>query len=124
MLTPYEFGRETGKLQARINREEVSKERIKQLAELLGIEERIGFEEGYRNGFEEVRVEEREARIDAAYLEMVEDEDPPWLPRAEELEAAEIELTARELEESQQAYREMVEDEYPIGYSIFSWLRD
>ncbi len=39
------------------------------------------------------------------------DEDPPWLPSAAEIEAAEIELTARELEESQQAYRDMVEDE-------------
>ena len=96
MLTPYEFGRQTGRLQARINRE-ISEERIAHLAEILAIEEPVSFAEGYKNGFEEKRIEEREARIDEAYLEMVEDEAPPWLPNAAELEADEVEAAAREI---------------------------
>ena len=78
MLTPYEFGRENGQLQARINHEEVSEERIKQLAELLAYKanEITEFAEGYRNGFAEAKAEP--------------DEDvPPWLPSAAELDEIE-----------------------------------
>jgi hypothetical protein len=145
MLTPCEIGRQIGRLQAKIHTE-ISEERIQHLAHILGIEEKIEFAEGYKNGFEEVRIEEREARIDETYRQMVEPEDSfaqpytefegagtdipnrycpdcgealeeghdcslPWIPNPADLEAAEIEAAARELEQNQEAYREMVEDE-------------
>ena len=80
MLTPYEFGRDTGKMQARINREEVSEERIKELAELLAFEENeiTEFSEGYRNGFTEAKAAEEDDQgklaAEAAFEEIEIDE--------------------------------------------------
>ncbi len=59
MLTPYEFGKQTGKLQAQIHRE-ISEEKLKNLADALYINstELTEFSEGYRNGFAEAQAEE------------------------------------------------------------------
>jgi hypothetical protein len=47
------------------------------------------------------------------FAQPVSDEipNPSWLPSAAELDAADCELAVREMEEGQQAYQEMVEDE-------------
>jgi hypothetical protein len=57
MLTPYDFGREIGQLQAQIH-QTMDARRIDHLAEILGIEERLEFMEGYSNSFVAYRKEE------------------------------------------------------------------
>jgi len=94
-LTPYEFGRETGRLQAQIH-PEISNERVEHLASVLYLEEgKTEFLEGYRNGFTEAK---------AAQIP-----NPSWLPNEDEIAEAEREML--ELEESLQAGKEVAEDE-------------
>ena len=90
-------------------------------AELAAAMEEIEEQDDQGKLAAEAAFEEKEPRLLLRNYELGEngslryeepdDETPLWLPSPSELEAAEIELTARELEESQQAYRDMVEDE-------------
>jgi hypothetical protein len=96
MLTPYEFGKETGRLQAAIH-PKLEQERIEHLANILGIhgDHRLDFSEGYRNGFAEARITaiEQDGGIDyIPSAEEFENETPPWLPNAAELDEIEEEL--------------------------------
>ena len=100
MLTPYEFGRQTGRLQARINREEVCEALIKELGKMLAYEanEITEFAEGYKNGFTEAKNCRQIVQEGTdAWLASADDDVPPWLPNAAELEADEAELEAREI---------------------------
>jgi hypothetical protein len=79
-MTSYEFGRQTGKLQAQIHRE-ISEEKLKNLADALYINstELTEFSEGYRNGFEEAKADEADDQGKlAAEAAFEEDDLPPY----------------------------------------------
>jgi hypothetical protein len=124
-LTPYDFGRETGRLQAAIH-PSLCIEQAQQLAHMLGIEETTEFLEGYRNGFTEAKAaeipnpewlpnEDELAEAERQIKELEESLETRMLPEAEDnLSDLEEEPNLTELEESIEAGKQMAHDEMPI----------
>jgi hypothetical protein len=135
-MTPYDFGRETGRLQAQIH-DEITEERIAHIADILGIVEKAEFAEGYRNGFIAWRKEweEHPWLPSAAELDVIEDNllrgyegcyhkdsescdcaakaatHQAWIESDSTIHEPEWLPSAAELDESLQAGKEMIEDE-------------
>ena len=112
MLTPYEFGKETGRLHGQLDGSIIDEERAKHLADVLGIEEKTEFMEGYRNGFIEGKEAEANGKHFPTPQEIYEKQtipNPSWGLTEDELAEAEREML--ELDASLQAGKEMIEDE-------------
>src|SRR5258708_3704991 len=98
-LTPYEFGRETGRLQAAIH-PDICIEQAQHLAHMLGIEgdQQDEYMEGYSNGFTEEKQrrqlvqEGTDAWLALADQMPDQEQEPEYIPSAAELDELEESL--------------------------------